>query len=68
MTSIPARICRTYRKDLKRHYLRSKRVFLDLLLHFWNVPQISSIFRKDESPARIISEIVDSERRGYLNV
>ena len=24
--------------------------------------------KKDESPTRIISEIIDSERRGYLNV
>ena len=42
---------------------------MDLLLHFWNVHQISSIFKKkDESPRRIVSEIIDPERSGYLNV
>ena len=42
---------------------------MDLWLHFWNVHQIWSIFnKKDESPRRIISKIIDSERRGYLNV
>ena len=35
-------------------------------------PQCASNFehfqKKDESPTRIISEIIDSEKRGYLNV
>ena len=70
MTSIPAAICRIYRNSFKRHYLIKKRFFLDFLLHFLNVHQISSIFKKkkDESPTVNISEIIDSERRGYLNV
>ena len=59
MTSIPAAICRIYRNNFKRHYLKYKRLFLDFLLHFWNVHEISSIFKKkDEYPSLIISEFI----------
>ena len=69
MTSIPAAICRIYHNNFKRHYLKNKRLFLDFLLHFLNVHEISSIFKKkDEYPSLIISEIIDAKRRGYLNV
>ena len=69
MTSIPAPICRIYRNKFKRHYLKNKRLFLDFLLHFWNVHKIYSISKKkDGCPRVIISEIIDAERRGYLNV
>ena len=68
MTSIPAAICRTYRNNFKRHYLRNKRFVLDFSLHFWNVHETESFFRKkDEYPSLNISEIMDAERRGYLN-
>ena len=43
--------------------------FLDFLLHFlkcsWNLEHFQ---KKDEYPSLIISEIIDAERRGYLNV
>ena len=69
MTSIPAAICRIYHNNFKRHYLKNKRLFLDFLLHFWNVHEISSIFKKkDEYRSLITSEIIDAKRRGYLNV
>ena len=69
MASIPAAICRFYGSKFKRHYLRNKRLFLDFLLHFWNVHEIWSISKKkDGYPSLIISEIIDAERRGYLNV
>ena len=69
MASIPAAICRIYRNNLKRHYLKNKRLFLDFLLHFWNVHEIYSIFKKkDEDPSLIISEIDEAQRRGYLKV
>ena len=69
MTSIPAAICRIYSNNFKRRYLRRKRLFLDFLLHFWNVHEIESIFKeKDEYPSLIISEVIYAERRGYLNV
>ena len=69
MTSIPAAISRISRNNLTRHYLKNKRLFLDFLLHFWNVREIYSIFKKKrECPNLIISEIIYAERRGYLNV
>ena len=38
-------------------------------LPFWNLHQISSILKKtDESPSLSISEIIDSEIGGYLNL
>ena len=49
MTSIPAAICRIYRKYLKRQDLKNKRFFLDFLLYFWNVHEIKSIFKKKMS-------------------
>ena len=65
MTSIPAAICRIYSNNFKRHYLRNKRLFLNFLLHFWNVHEIYSIFKKKyEYPSLIISEIIDAETRG----
>ena len=69
MTTILAAKCRVYRNNFKRNYLRNKRRFLDFLLHFWNVHEIWSIFKKkDEYPSLFISEIIDAEKRGYLNV
>ena len=46
MASIPAALCRIYRNNFKRHYLRTKTFFLDFLLHFGNVHEICSIFKK----------------------
>ena len=63
MTSIPAAICRTSRNNFKRHYLRNKRLSPDFLLHFRSVDQ-----KKHDYPSLIIFEIIDAERRGYLNV
>ena len=69
MTSIPEAICRISRNNFKRHYLKNKRFFLDFLLHFWNVHEIYSIFKKqDEYPSLFFSEIIDAEKRGYLNL
>ena len=63
MTSIATAICRIFRNNLKHHCLRNKRLYLDFLLHFWSVRQ-----KKDDYPSPIISEIIDAERRSYLNV
>ena len=69
MTSIPAAVCRIYRNNFKRRYLRNQRLFPDFLLHFWNVHEIESIFKKKAVyPSLIISEVICAERRGYLNV
>ena len=69
MTSIPVAIGRIYGYNFKCHYLTNKRLFLDFLLHFWNVHEIFEHFqKKDEYPSLIISDIIDAETRGYLNV
>ena len=69
MTSFPAAIFRIYRINFQRHYLRTKRLFLDFLLHFWNVHEIYTIFKKKyEYHSESISEIIDAKIRGYLNV
>ena len=62
-------MCTVSRKKFKRHYVENKRLFVDFLLHFANVHEISnSSKKKDEYPSLIISEIMDCEREGYLNV
>ena len=39
--------------------------FIKFLKGAWNLEQFQ---KKDEYPSVIISEIIDAERRGYLNV
>ena len=46
MTSIPAAICRIFCNNFKRYYLKKGRLFLDFLLHFWNVHEIQNILEK----------------------
>ena len=46
MTSIPAAICRIFCNNFKRYSLKNGRLFLDFLLHFWNVHEIYNILRK----------------------
>ena len=74
MTSIPSATCRIYRNIFKRYYLRDKRLFwiifiiseiANTLKCAWNLHHFQ---KKDEYPSLIISEIIDAERRGYLNV
>ena len=68
MTSIPVAICRIYGNNFKRPYLRKKRLFLEFFIAFlkfaWNLEHFQ---KKDEYSSLIISEIIDAERRGYLN-
>ena len=62
-------MCTISRNKFKRHYLKNKRLFVDILLHFWNVHESKNILKKkDEYPSLIISEIMECERGGYLNV
>ena len=62
-------MCTISRNKFKRHYLKNKRLFVDFLLDFSNVHEIYNILeKKDEYPSLIISEIMDCERGGYLNV
>ena len=40
-------------------------IFIAFLKSAWNLEHFQ---KKDEYPSLIISEIIDAERRGYLNV
>ena len=69
MTSIPVAICRFSYNYLKRLYLKKEWLFLDFLLHFWNVPENYNILKKKgKYPSLIITEIIASERDVYLSV
>ena len=69
MTSIPAAIRRIYGNNFKRHYVRNKRIFLHVFIAYLKCAlNLKHFEKKDEYPSLIISEIIDSERRGYLNV
>ena len=69
MTSIPVAICRNSPNKFKRNYLKKDSLFLDFLLLSWNVHGIWNILKKkDEYPSRIICQLFESERGGYLNV
>ena len=69
MSSIPRAICRIYRNNSNRHYLKNKKLFLDFFIAFlkcaWNLEHFQ---KKDEYPRLIISELIDAKRSGYLNV
>ena len=46
-------------------------LFLNFLLHFWFLKcawYLEHFQKKDKYPSRIISELIDAKRRGYLNV
>ena len=69
MTSISVGISRLSDNKFKRFYLKKKRVFLNFLLHFWNVHEIWNIVKKkEEYPSLIFNEIIASERDNYLSV
>ena len=46
-------MCTISRNKFKRHYLKNKKLFVDFLLHFWNVHE--HFEKKDEYPSLIIS-------------
>ena len=49
MTSIPAAMCTIFCNNFKRYCLKNARLFLNFLLHFWNVHEIYNILRKTMS-------------------
>ena len=61
-------MCTISRNKFKHHYLKNKRLFVDFLLHFKSACNLEHFEEKDEYPSLIISEIMDFERGGYLNV
>ena len=42
-------MCKISRNKSKRHYLKKHRLFMDFLLHFWNVHEILNILKKKMS-------------------
>ena len=62
-------MCTISRNKFKRHYLKNKKTFIGFFIGFlkcaWNLEHFG---KKDEYPSLIISEIMDRERGGYLNV
>ena len=46
MTCIPVTISRLSDNKFNRLYLKKERIFLDSLLHFWNVHEIQNILEK----------------------
>ena len=42
-------MCTISRNKLKRHFLKNNRLFLDFLLHFWNVHEIWNNLKKKMS-------------------
>ena len=63
MTSIPAGICRIP-ATISNAIISEKK---DLIWIFYCISEVC-LKKKDEYPSLIISEIIDAERRGYLNV
>ena len=69
MTSILLAICRISDNNFKHLYLKKEKIFLNFLLHFWNVHEIWNILKnKEEYPSLITTEIIASERDVYLSV
>ena len=62
-------MCTISRNKFKRHYLKKKKTFCGFFIEFlkraWNLEHFE---KKDEYPSLIISEIMDREIGGYLNV
>ena len=46
MPIILAIIVEIYRNQFKRIYLKKQKLFLDILLHFWNLNKILNIVKK----------------------
>ena len=72
MTSIPAAIWRIYGNNLQQFQKplsQKQKIFSGFFFAFlkcaWN---LEHFLKKDEYLSLIISEIIDAEKRGYLNV
>ena len=62
-------MCTISRNKFKRHYFKNKKTSSRFLIAFlkcaWNLENFE---KKDEYPGLIISEMMDCEIGGYLNV
>ena len=62
-------MCTISRNKFKRHYLKNKKTFCGFFIAFLKCAwKLEHFEQKDEYPSLIISEIMDCERGGYLNV
>ena len=62
-------MCTISRNKFKRHYLKNKRLFCGFFIAFLKCAlNLEHFEKKDEYPSLIISEMMDCERGGYLNV
>ena len=61
-------MCTISREKFKRHCLKNKRLFVIFYCISEMCMQFRTFWKKDEYPILIISEIMDCERGGYLNV
>ena len=69
MTGISVAICRISSINFKHQYLTNKRFFLHFFIAYLEcASNLEHFEKKDEHPSLVISEIIDSERVGYLNV
>ena len=69
MTSIVVGTCCSSSNNLKGHYLKNKRHFLDFLFKFLKrALNLEHFEKKDEYPRLVITRSIDSEGGGYLNV
>ena len=69
MTGISVAICRISRNNFKHQYLINKRFFSGFFIAYLEcASNLEHFEKKDEHPSLVISEIIDSERGGYLNV
>ena len=62
-------MCTISRNKFKRHYLKKLKTFCGFFIAFLKCAcNLEHFDEKDEYPSLIISEIIDCERGGYLNV
>ena len=61
-------MCTISRNKFKRHYLKNKRVFGFFIAFLKYACNLEHFEEKYEYPSLIISEIMDCESGGYLNV
>ena len=50
--------------QFKCNHLKNKKIFLNVLLHYWNLHSILNFVKKDDPQSLYISKITDCKRRG----
>ena len=62
-------MCTISRNKFKRHYMKKKKTFCGFFIAFLkSALNLEHFEKKDEYPSLIISEMMDCERGGYLNI